>query len=118
MVYAILQLMNRLIKYIIPVFVTLFCLGHEANGQVAVPENWDQDIYALRHAAVTYGKGAKHCWVRHQKTGTQSKYRVPVMLNETAAIQIYRCCTSDDGLFCRHPQESMIRMTSGPLQQQ
>lgn len=47
------QFMNRLLKYIIPVLVTVLCLGHfQAKAQVVVPENWDQDIYALRHAAV------------------------------------------------------------------
>ena len=43
--------MNKLLKYIILVFV--FAFGYNtANAQVAMPENWDQDIYALRHAAV------------------------------------------------------------------
>ena len=43
--------MNKLFKYIISIFI--FCIGYvEASAQVAVPENWDQDIYALRHAAV------------------------------------------------------------------
>ena len=44
--------MNKLLKYIYPIFVLFLCLGHEAGAQVAMPENWDQDIYALRHAAV------------------------------------------------------------------
>ena len=43
--------MNKLYKFIIIVLV--FCLGQNAmKAQVAVPENWDQDIYALRHEAV------------------------------------------------------------------
>ena len=45
--------MNKLLKYIISVFVSIFCFSlFGAQAQVAVPENWDQDIYALRHAAV------------------------------------------------------------------
>ena len=43
--------MNKLLKYIILVFI--FAFGYNtANAQVAMPENWDQDIYALRHTAV------------------------------------------------------------------
>ena len=44
--------MKHLLKYIIPVIVFLFSVQNEACAQIAVPQNWDQDIYTLRHVAV------------------------------------------------------------------
>ena len=43
--------MKQLLKYIIPVFV-IFLGQNEARAQLSMPENWDQDIYTLRHIGV------------------------------------------------------------------
>ena len=42
--------MNRLVTYICVLFVSLFFCGQkEACAQISMPQNWDQDIYTLRH---------------------------------------------------------------------
>lgn len=42
--------MNRLVTYICILFVSLFFCGQkEACAQISMPQNWDQDIYTLRH---------------------------------------------------------------------
>ena len=44
--------MKQLLKYIIPVFLIFVFGQNEVHAQLAVPQNWDQDIYTLRHVAV------------------------------------------------------------------
>lgn len=40
--------MNRFLTYVLS-FMISFCVADRAGAQVAVPGNWDEDIYALRH---------------------------------------------------------------------
>ena len=53
MAYAILFPMKHWFKYLCSLLVILFLCGEkDAYAQLAVPENWDQDIYTLRHMGV------------------------------------------------------------------